>query len=206
MHTGHASQQLSSGKNHTATAEDIVDQVEQDEEPMYICAVAHAHELKRRMGVRDTEFCNNAQHGHESDLERKTTCPPNGQGDAPFVCVGGREDAFVDPHPGQSQFPVARNSELVQTHQLEKTAEAVRPVPTERLATMNISDWFESSERYLFWIRTAPIMIRQKSMERPMTSPYPVPWERSCGPSETAPIVGNQIYKCAKDQKQESVR
>lgn len=92
--------------------------------------------------------------------------------------------------------------------QLEKTAEQVSPVPTERFATMNwdqsqicihpswilqaiehtISDASESSERYHFWIRTAPRMIRQNKIERPMMTPEPV----ACDKSSTA-ILG-QAY------------
>lgn len=58
------------------------------------------------------------------------------------------------------------------THiQLENTAEQVKPVPTERLATMNISDWSESSERYFFWILTATRIRMQNSTERPQMTP-----------------------------------
>lgn len=55
--------------------------------------------------------------------------------------------------------------------QLEKTAEQVNPVPTERLATMNISDCSESSAKYRFWILTATRMMPQKRTERPQMMP-----------------------------------
>lgn len=59
----------------------------------------------------------------------------------------------------------------VSTYQLENTAEAVNPVPTERLATMNISEWSLSSERYLFWMRTATRIMRQNNTDRPIMMP-----------------------------------
>ena len=57
----------------------------------------------------------------------------------------------------------------------ENTALAVRPLPTVRLATMNISDVPESSSRYSLWILIAARMTPQKTIPRPISKPYAVP-------------------------------
>lgn len=59
---------------------------------------------------------------------------------------------------------------LIHIHD-EKTAEAVSPAPTDRFATMNISDVPESSDRYAFWILMAARMTTQNSTPSPMSSP-----------------------------------
>jgi hypothetical protein len=70
MHACHTSDQLGTSQDHTTTAKDIVDQIEQYEDLVSILAISHAHELERGMCVRNSKFCNNTKEGHEGDLER----------------------------------------------------------------------------------------------------------------------------------------
>jgi hypothetical protein len=63
---------------------------------------------------------------------------------------------------------------LIHIHE-ENTAEAVKPVPTDRLATMNISDFPESSDKYAFWTFTAIRITPQKTTLRPTRRPYADP-------------------------------
>lgn len=152
MHARHPSDQLRASQDHAPAAENVIDEIQQYEQPMHIFAISNLHNLQRGMRVRNPQLRNNTQHSHERDLERKTSGPPNRECHAPFVRVRSCEDAFVDPHPN---VPYISSAELdkepvfpgKQTYQLENTAEAVSPVPTERLATMNISDSSLSSAR-----------------------------------------------------------
>jgi hypothetical protein len=84
----------------------------------------------------------------------------------------------------------ARTVSLIHIHD-ENTADAVNPVPTVRLATMNISEVAESSERYTFCILTAARITPQKSTPRPIRRPYAVPWGMSVLPA--TPIVSYEI-------------
>lgn len=172
MHACDASNQLSTSQNHTTTSEDVVDEVQNNEDPVSIFAISYPHKLERGMCIRNTDFSNYTKYGHQSDLEGKTRCPPDRQCDAPFVGIRGADNAFVDPHP---VFCLSTKSVLEDrgfiTYQLEKTADAVKPVPTERLATMNISDCSLSSDRYRFCTQTAARMIKQNKMDKPMMMP-----------------------------------
>ncbi|KAG9966723.1 hypothetical protein KCU61_g644, partial [Aureobasidium melanogenum] len=47
MHACNASNQLSTGQNHATTSEDIVDKVQNDEDPVSIFAVSDSHKLER---------------------------------------------------------------------------------------------------------------------------------------------------------------
>ena len=97
MHPRHPRHKLRASENHSSTPEDIVDQVQHHEDPMRVRAIANPNELQRCVRVRNAQLSHNAQHSHQSDLERQAARPPDGQSDAPAVGVGGCDDAFVDP-------------------------------------------------------------------------------------------------------------
>ena len=59
---------------------------------------------------------------------------------ANFVCLDQRSVKIMGRMPGHATMGQKTCVTAIRTYQLEKTAEAVNPVPTERSATMNISD------------------------------------------------------------------
>lgn len=99
MHARHPRDQLRARQNHTAAAEDIVDQIQEDEQPMCIFPISDLDDLERRVRVRDSQLGHYAEDGHHCDLEGEATCPPDGECDTPLVGVGGGEDALINPHP-----------------------------------------------------------------------------------------------------------
>ena len=97
MHPRHPRHKLRASENHSSTPEDIVDQVQHHEDPMRVRAIANADKFERRMRIRNAQLSDNAQHSHQSDLERQPARPPDGQSDAPAVGVCSCDDALVDP-------------------------------------------------------------------------------------------------------------
>jgi hypothetical protein len=145
MHPSHARDKLGASENHASATEDVVDQVENDKDTVSISSVSDPNKLERCMSVRNSQLGYDAQDGHQGDLEGESARPPDRQSNTPAVCVGRGDDTLVNPPaPGVSGLylgVVLEGAGVRNTYiQLEKTAEQVNPVPTERLATMNISD------------------------------------------------------------------
>lgn len=70
MHPRHPRHKLSTSEDHSTTAEDVIDEVEHDENAVSVRAVSDLDELQRCVCVWDSEFSDDAQDGHQSDLER----------------------------------------------------------------------------------------------------------------------------------------
>lgn len=153
-----------------------------------------------RVSLRNLDFCMNSENRHQRNLNRNPSRVPE------WSCNSIEISLCCCPDDSSSEkrcilvsYLLSKEQQLLSTYahiHEDTTAEAVKPVPTLRFATMNlnqdfnnglyckyfsrfahISVWSDFSLRYRSRNRLTSTMPRPKARPIPTTTPYPAPCE-----------------------------